>query len=87
MNGRPRTHMIREFLSRRAAKRRLAEWGISTKLPQRRGRSVWVDVPRSKVDTRCRIVLIEPRRAPFYGQRPHRRYRFCYSASANPLRR
>lgn len=86
MNGRARTRVIRELLTRRAAKRRLAEWGISAKLPMRRGRSVWVDVPCTKVDTRCRIVLIE-RRAPSCREWPHRQYRFCYSASANPLRR
>ena len=86
MNGRARTRVIRELLSRRAAKRRLAEWGISAKLPKRRGRSVCVDVPCTKIDTRCRIVLIE-RRARRYRERPYRQYRFCYSAPANLLRR
>lgn len=86
MKGPARTRMIRELLSRRAAKRRLAEWGIVAKLPKRRGRSVCVDVPSTKIDARCRIVLIE-RRARHARERSHRQYRFCYSVPANPLRR
>lgn len=87
MNGRPRTRTVRVLLSRRAAQRRLAEWGITMSLPVHRKQGMWVNVPRTKTDTLCHIVLVKRRirGAPAHA-RPRRRYRFCYSAPVNPLR-
>lgn len=85
MNGPARIRSVREVLSRRAAKRRLAEWGITVSLPTRWRQGMWVDVPCMKIASRCHIVLVDQQCAGTEHARACR-YRFSYRAPANPLR-
>lgn len=72
MNGRPRTRTVRVLLSRRAAQRRLAAWGITMSLPVHEKQGMWVNVPRMKTDTLCHIagVVFKHLDAPYIAGRP-----------------